>query len=241
MTHAASQRFPDAGSLSQQLLLAIRKGEAASHLVQQLAELDVLELVEQLHTDALRLAFWLNGYNAFVQLLLRQQQGLYTRRKAFFRRKAFVVAGMRLSLDDIEHGILRRSRIWWGLGFLQDPLPSAFEKAFRLQTPDCRIHFALNCGAASCPPIAVYRPEIIHAQLDLATRAYLSTGAQYDSRKNAVYLPRLFLWFCGDFGGRKGILKLLEHCGIIAAGSRPKMRFKTYDWNLAPGSFVHET
>lgn len=241
MTQAAHQSFPDAGSLSQQLLLAIRQGEDASHLVQQLAELDVLELVEQLHTDTLRLAFWLNGYNAFVQLLLRQEPELYTRRKAFFRRKAFVVAGMPLSLDDIEHGILRRSRIWWGLGFLQDPLPSAFEKAFRLQAPDCRIHFALNCGAASCPPIAMYRPETIHTQLDLATRAYLSTEAHYDSWQNTVYLPRLFLWFWGDFKGRKGILKLLEHFGIIAAGRRPKMRFKSYDWNLAPESFVRET
>ncbi|OLY91125.1 Protein of unknown function, DUF547 [Cnuella takakiae] len=231
---------PDAIDLSQQLLLAVRNGADANGLLQQLATMDSLDLLQQLYNDALRLTFWLNGYNAFVQILLQQEPALYTRRRAFFGRMAFVVAGMPLSLDDIEHGILRRSRIWWGLGFLQDPLPSIFEIAFRLQTPDCRIHFALNCGAASCPPIAVYRPEMIHAQLDLATRAYLSTEARYDSRKNIVYLPRLFLWFWGDFGGRKGTLKLLEHCGIITAGSRPKMRFKSYDWNLAPGSFVPE-
>lgn len=37
---------------------------------------------------------------------------------------------------------------------------------------DCRIHFALVCGAKSCPPIKVYTPATLHEGLDSATSAF---------------------------------------------------------------------
>lgn len=50
---------------------------------------------------------------------------------------------------------------------------------------------------------ALYRPEMIHAQMDLAAHAYLSTEADYNSGKNTSYLPRLFRWFGAILGAAK--------------------------------------
>jgi hypothetical protein len=68
-------------------------------------------------------------------------------KKSFFTVKQINVANKQLSLDEIEHGILRRSKIKWSLGYLNKLFPSAFEKHQRADKADYRIHFALNCGA----------------------------------------------------------------------------------------------
>lgn len=44
-------------------------------------------------------------------------------------------------------------------------------------------------------------------------------------------------WFRGDFGGKKGILKLLWQAGEVLAGKQPKITFKKYDWNLYLDNF----
>jgi hypothetical protein len=136
-----------------------------------------------------------------------------------------------LSLDDIEHGILRHSKIKWSLGHLNKLFPGKFEKKFRVHSVDYRIHFALNCGAKSCPPIAYYAPEKIEAQLELATKNYLRSEVTLDTGKNVAYLPAIMGWFRGDFGGKKGMRSLLKKHGI-SQNVKPVIRFKKYDWNL---------
>jgi hypothetical protein len=106
-------------------------------------------------------------------------------------------------LDDIEHGILRRSKVKWSFGYFNKLFPSAFEKKHRVDTLDYRIHFSLNCGAISCPPIAFYKPEQLDKQLEVATKVYLSGEAAYNEADNTVALPALMGWFRGDFGGKK--------------------------------------
>ena len=135
-------------------------------------------------------------------------------------------------MDDIEHGILRHSKIKWSLGHLNKLFPSKREKALRVDSLDYRLHFALNCGAKSCPPIAFYNAENLDAQLELATKAYLTSEAEYESAKNTVRLPKLMSWFRADFGGKKGIIKILQKYGLLAAGVKPAVEFKDYDWNL---------
>ncbi len=53
---------------------------------------------------------WLNIYNAFVQKLLTDNPGKFKKRNSFFSDQQITLAGRQLSLDDIEHGILRRSK-----------------------------------------------------------------------------------------------------------------------------------
>src|SRR2546425_152348 len=80
-----------------------------------------------------RLAYWINAYNAFTLHAILDEYPITsvwkTRDGQFFQRRRHVAGGRALSLDDIEHEILRR----------------------RFAEP--RIHFAINCGSNGCPPM----------------------------------------------------------------------------------------
>jgi|SRR5690242_8769045 len=218
--------------LSQAFWYAVRTGGDPTPCLDSLRMTGESALAEQLPNDAAKKAFWINIYNAHTQLQLFKHRELYPHRGKFFNTRFVLVAGHRLSLDDIEHGILRRSKLKWSGGYLNKCFPGKFEKQFRVDKLDCRIHFALNCGAKSCPPIAFYEPSSIDRQLDMATANYLQTEAAYDGKHNILKLPALMSWFRADFGGKKGMLKLLIHQGILPPGKRPKLRFNPYDWTL---------
>lgn len=238
MQFSSRHQVPVYTGIAQELLYAARTGEPTEAYVQQLAAADADTLFRQLATDDQRKAFWLNVYNAFVQCALRRNKDQYRRRSQFFSRKLMTIAGQPLSLDDVEHGILRRSRNKWSLGYVGKVFPSAFEKRFRIDRIDYRIHFALNCGARSCPPIAFYDPGKIEQQLELATRAYLGTEAEYNAATNTVHLPAIMSWFRGDFGGKKGIRQLLYRQGTVPKDAHPAIRFKKYDWSLYLDNFA---
>ncbi|HEX2532760.1 MAG TPA: DUF547 domain-containing protein [Chitinophagaceae bacterium] len=231
----------DYTKLAQSLLYAVRTGEESAELRAALQAAHPDSLAAALTTDGQRTAFWLNLYNAYVQYLLKTNPDRYRKRSDFFTDRQIPVAGARLSLDAIEHGILRRSRTKWSLGYIGKLFPGAFEKKFRVDHPDYRIHFALNCGARSCPPIAYYVPEQLDRQLNLATANYLQGEALYDSARNRVHLPAIMSWFRADFGGRKGMYPLLERWKVIPAGARPKIRFKKYDWTLFLDNYKNDT
>lgn len=186
---------PSPVQYSQQLLYAVRTDAPVDSLLSALSGLPFDVLVAALPTDKEKKAFWINCYNAFTQIMLRRHPEAYQSRTHFFGDKQIQIAGQRFSLDAIEHGILRRSRIKWGLGYLQKPFVGKTEKVLRVDTVDYRIHFALNCGAKSCPPIAYYTPEKLDQQLDLATKAYLSAEATYDTAGNTIHLPKIMSWF----------------------------------------------
>jgi len=182
-------------------------------------------------------------YNAYSQVLIGERRELYeSSRRRFFGLEAIPVAGRDLSLNRIEHRLLRCSQFVWSLGYLGNPFPGAFERSLRVAERDPRIHFALNCGARSCPPIAAYTPAGIDDQLDVATESYLSRHVRYDPEggllgRGVVHVPRLFLWYRGDFGGKSGVLAILREFGLIPGGVRPRLKHREYDWSLAPGQF----
>ena len=220
-------------ALSQQLLLAVKSGQSSQALEEALANRPVATLSQQLTTDQQRKAFWINVYNAYAVLLLKPDPGLLLKpfaRHQHFAAKRLTVAETQLSLDDVEHGLLRHSRIKLSKGFLTDPFPSAFEKTHRVRAFDNRIHFALNCGGASCPPIRFYEPDRIDEQLDLATESFLETEVQFDERANILTVSRLLDWYRGDFGGKRGVVQFLKNRGLLPEGVHPSVRFATYDW-----------
>ncbi len=223
--------FADPRELAIDYLLATRRDAAeAAGLEQALASISPVELHGALDDDAARQAFWIDVYNGTVL----RHQGLDVAdawaRLRHFRRPIVTVAGQPLSLDGIENGILRRSRWKLGMGYLGNPLPSRFERAHRVDRVDPRIHFALNCGALSCPPIAAYRSESIDDQLDLATRSNLATEVLHE--RDAIAVPAILLWYAGDFGGAPGIRRLLRQHGV--EGWNRRIRFRKYDWTSAP-------
>lgn len=182
-------------------------------------------------------AFWINVYNAFVQRRLDADPERFERKRQFFGDTGITIADTEWSLDDIEHGILRRSKWKYGLGYLPSLFPSERERRYRLDELDPRIHFALNCGAASCPPILAYEADEIDDRLDLATSSFLSQSVEYDSDRDVAHLPRLLLWYRGDFGGRRGIRRFLRRYGAIPPETTPRFRYTDYDWTLDLGAY----
>lgn len=116
---AARQRTARSlAGLSQKFLAAVKRREDPDEYRETLAELDDTTLMAPADdADAAR-AFWVNCYNAFVQDVLRTNPAVYEDKREFFGSARFTVAGTSLSLDDIEHGILRSSKWKYGLGYV---------------------------------------------------------------------------------------------------------------------------
>jgi hypothetical protein len=192
----------------------------------------------RLHTRAARLAFWINVYNA---LSIHAAIALELRRSVwevlnFFGRLAYRIGGATFTLDEIEHGILRgnRPRIippWRTFG-RGDP-----RRSLALDVPDPRIHFALNCGARSCPPITVYDASAIDAQLDTAARGFVNDEVGVDTHGRVV-CSKIFKWYRVDFqpeGVRAFLLRYLDHGparDALVAGAVSCQTFKRYSWAL---------
>ena len=225
--------------LSTDLLTAVRRGEPTAALEGELAGLELAALEAVSADRDAATAFWCNIYNAFSQLLLDRDRSLYDSRNQFFSSQLVPIAGERFSLDEIEHGILRGGQWKLGGGYL--PWPFHRDVVGRLALggdPDYRIHFALNCGAASCPPILAYSAAEIDSELDLATRSYLDSAVEYDADRNVARVPRLCLWFRGDFGGRSGIQQLLAAFEQVPPEANPGLRYADYDWSLVLDAFA---
>lgn len=213
-----------------------RRADLTAYL-DQLAGTDPTALASA--SDEVQLAFWINAYNACMldrvsaNYPIRKNAGLVgSIRNAFADRPdnsvwqirdvftgAFCdVAGATRSLDEIEHEIIRPT---WG---------------------EPRIHFAVNCAALSCPPLAAeaYVPERLEGQLDRAVRGLVENPEHFlidRSGAGSVTLNRVLDWYGDDFGGRDGLLDFFarylprEDAEFLR---RPgvEVRFFEYDWTL---------
>lgn len=227
-------------AFSHEFLHAVKRDEDSDGYLNELATMDdALLSVLDGRVDAAT-AFWVNVYNALVQRNLQTDPSLYEHKRRFFGQRRHVVAGTDLSLDDIEHGILRSSRWKFGLGYLPRPFPNAFEREYRLPEVDPRIHFALNCGAESCPPIVAHTASNIDGELERSATSFLQRSSRYDRDADDLWVSRLFLYYRGDFGGRSGIYDTLERYGVIERGDRPRIRYQQYDWTLHKGMYRDE-
>jgi hypothetical protein len=215
------------------------KMENAAATVKMLATIPEDKLKLHLDSENKAKAFWLNSYNTFAQYLLKQDNSRFDDRDDFFTDELIVIAGHKLSLDDIEHGIIRHSKNKYSMGYLGKFSVDDFEKKFRLEEIDYRVHFALNCGAKSCPPVALYVAERIDEQLDQSTKSYLSKHTTWDENKNEIEVPKLCSWFKADFGGEDGVIKMLHKYKIIRKDQNPDIEYLDYDWSLSLSNYVN--
>jgi len=234
-----SQAKPShAENLSLELLNAAYADQPGQALKDSLAQMDEDQLRDMLSTDTQRKTFWLNLYNAYILILLKEQPERYEDKDAFFTDKQIPVAGTLLSFDDIEHGIIRGGQAKYSLGYFKSWFRPAFERKFQVGARDFRIHFALNCGAKSCPPVRFYRVNTLHKQLEQATQDYLTQTTQWEASSNTVRITRLFHWFRGDFGGMHGVEKILKTYTDLPDFLDPHLEFLPYDWTLDLDNFV---
>ncbi len=229
---AANTMQIDYIQMSQDFVYAAKADGDATSYIDSFAIADEEMIAQQLKTDEDKKAFFINLYNAYTQYILKKEPDKYKNRSDFFKAEQINFAFHLISLDKIEHGFLRRSRVKWSLGYLKKLFPGKLERKFRVKKIDYRIHFTLNCGAKSCPAIAFYDPKNLDNQLDLATKVYLQGEANYNKEENILHLPVLMSWFRGDFDGKKNILNLCEQLEIIPVNTKPTIQYQPYDWEL---------
>jgi hypothetical protein len=162
----------------------------------ELQSIDVLILNEYE-----RKAFFLNIYNCLVIHGVAENQfkkgllGEFFDRLQFYASMSYNIGGNVLSLNDIEHGILRGNRLPptpFGSPVLpkDSPLPLSC---------DARIHFALNCGAMSCPPIFAYSgsKDELNSELDLACESFIENNVKIiDDKHVELSMVRMMYTYC---------------------------------------------
>ncbi len=213
----------DINVFSQEFLLKQKSGKKTEPFIDTLMHLDNTKLILDLNSDEKKIAFWVNCYNALVQNKLSKNTTSYKNKKEFFEGQSINIGGELMSLNDIENGILRCQLVKKNGGLLKQLCPKKM---------DYRIHFALNCGANSCPPIAFYDPKNLDQQLSIAEESFVKSSSRYDSTQNKVEISELFKWYERDFNGTTGIIQLLKRYQIIPSWSIPKIIHSKYDWSL---------
>jgi glutaredoxin len=147
-----------------------------------------------------KIAFGLNTYNMCI-LHAYATQGPPVGNIAmyrFFQNVGYNIGGLHYSLNQLENGFLRGNR----MGVAAFSLPFGSDdprKATMLPEPDNRIHFALNCGALSCPPIKVYSADDLDAQLERAALGFMESSATFDEASKTLRLSKILSWYKADF------------------------------------------
>ncbi|MFI5364420.1 MAG: DUF547 domain-containing protein [Candidatus Binatia bacterium] len=172
------------------------------------------------------LAYWINAYNAFTLHAILAEYPITsvwkTRDGQFFQRRRHIAGDRAVSLDDIEHTILR--------GQFAEP----------------RIHFAINCGSNGCPPLRpqAYEGRGLRETLRAATEQFLASewNCRVDHAARRIFISRIFKMYVEDFAGntgssqeyRAGVLRFVaQHTGVpLEAIADYEMVYNTYDWGL---------
>ncbi|QOD59783.1 DUF547 domain-containing protein [Polaribacter haliotis] len=222
--------------VSQDLLQNIMDKKSYNKQVEILANSTLEDLTSELKTDNQKIAFWVNVYNSFIQISLTENPKEYEDRGAYFKKPRVKIAGETLSFDEIEHDILRRSRVKISWGYLRKYFRPKYERKLRVKNIDWRIHFALNCGAKSCPPVAKFTPEDLDKEFDFMTTEYLKEQTTYNKETKTAKSVSLFSWFRADFGGLCGARQILADYKITPEKPK-KLEFGDYDWTLSLGNF----
>ncbi|MGL3662847.1 DUF547 domain-containing protein [Pseudomonas aeruginosa] len=177
-----------------------------------------------------RLAFLINAYNAFtVQLILdhyplasiKEIGGLFS---SPWKRRFIALLGQTLSLDDLEHGLIRER------GVYDEP----------------RIHFVVNCASIGCPAL---RPQALVAdqldeQLEDSLWRFLSDRQRnrFDRPADRLLVSKIFDWYSEDFVRQAGSVDryLAERAHWLSNDPAEQQRIRRgtqlgyldYDWSL---------
>jgi len=223
------------------------KGISKSKLFQQFKQLAIeLQRVDLLSmSETQKIAFFINIYNALV-IHGHVEKGVPTTtyaRYKFFSGTSYNIGGFVFSLNDIENGILRSNRASMATLY-RKPLSQADTRMpVILSKVEPRIHFALNCGAKSCPPIKTFSGDEVLDQLDVATAAFLENDdALYiNEERTEVRLTQLFQWYQDDFGDNMAevLSWILDHVNMrekkkaleeLIQKNSYKVSYTPYDW-----------
>ncbi|HVG21513.1 MAG TPA: DUF547 domain-containing protein [Blastocatellia bacterium] len=160
-------------------------------------------------TEDERKRYYLTAYNAYVLFYAASaypdKHALWAR-LGWFKNKDIVLGGRKLTLNDLEHNIIRKK-------FL-----------------DPRIHFYLNCGAKSCPPLKAksIAENATEAELEEAACSFINdpSNVRFDAATRTLYLSKIFDWYEDDFinylKARRGLDRahVSQYVALYLAGER---------------------
>ena len=179
--------------------------------------------LESLNSEKSKLTFWINVYNILAAKMITDHYPIESIKdvgslfKFVWKRPAGKVGGKERTLNDIEHGILRK---------MNEP----------------RIHVAIVCASVSCPDLRLeaYTVEKLNEQLDDQMEKFLQSrqkGMKLDRKKNRVYLSPIFNWFKEDFESKGGVLKHISQ--YVPAeekkalnNSKINISYMDYNWKI---------
>lgn len=226
--------------LSIDLLGRIRNEEDYTDMINKLGQIKSGDIFSTISNDEKRKAFWINIYNSFINIFLKSNPFLLENQKyrySLFGSKRIVIGRNKLSLNNILHGILRHSKVWWAKGYLSGIFVNKLERKLRIRIFDNRIHFAINYGSRSSPPVRIYDSGGINHQLELSTKLYLDSEVKFFEEENMVTVSQLFNWYEGDFGGNSGIIKFLKKYDKIPQDSTPMIIYTPFSWSPKIANF----
>lgn len=99
------------------------------------------------------------------------------------------------------------------------------------------IHFNLNCGAKSCPPIAFYTLEKLDVQLNFVMESFLDSDTSIEENSKTVSTSKLLYWYCGDFGGYFEIKNILKEV-LNRDFTNYKLLFNEYSWETQLNNYI---
>jgi hypothetical protein len=178
------------------------------------------------YNSSQKIAFWINAYNAYTLKAVIDHYPVSSIKKipGVWDKMKWDVAGRSLTLNDIEHEILRKK--------FNEP----------------RIHFALVCASVGCP--ALHKEPFTGAELDTQlkdqTKRFLSVKNNFRVEGDTVYLSAIFKWFGDDFiSGYKtnetfpgnsekerAILNFVSSYESFGAKEKVDIKYTSYDWSL---------
>jgi hypothetical protein len=185
-----------------------------------------LRILEKADTKTLprngQFAFYINAYNAWtIKLILGGYPGIESIKdlgslfKSPWKKKIARIDGDILTLDNIEHDILRPR--------FNDP----------------RIHFAVNCASKSCPPLMSepYLGDVLDRQLTEMTRAFINDRAYNRIEGSTLYVSSIFKWYSEDFNNDTVgfFMKYAEgelEEKLQKQAKEIKVEYLDYDWSL---------
>lgn len=166
--------------------------------------------------------YWINLYNALTIQLVIDHYPVSSIKKIYskflatgpWRKKLVVIEGEEVSLDDIEHRILRP--LW------KDP----------------RVHYAINCASIGCPNLTTaYTVDNVEALLDSSASSYINHPRGVDVRRGKLRVSSIFKWFKEDFGGSdQGVIAHIKKYAASQLLARmdglTEISESHYDWKL---------
>jgi hypothetical protein len=173
-------------------------------------------------SQADKLAYWINAYNAFTVKLITDNYPVKSIKdlgpanpiifvNTVWDKKFFSIGGKEMTLNTIEHKILR--------------------KKFN----DARMHFAINCASYSCPKLRseAYEANKLDAQLTDQAKDFLADTRKNKVSENEPELSSIFKWFSKDFS-KKGQSKIqfVNQFSRVKINENADISYLDYNWDL---------